>query len=70
MISRRKEHCCGNCGYVERENPRQKMSPMYCTNCNSEHCSEWVKEEDLCPLWVRWSDTTKYYNIATDHGHC
>lgn len=69
MINKSDTKCCGNCGFVEQEYPSRKVTPMYCTNCESEHCSEWVHEDDYCPLWIRWTDSTKYYNIVTDRGY-
>lgn len=56
--------CCGTCAYVEQDDLKAKEAKIYCSNCESERCSEWVEEEDSCPLWVKWTKTTKYYNLA------
>lgn len=65
------EKCCLNCGYREREHPHKQKSRIYCTNINSEKCFRFVKKKDVCPLWVEYTEITKYFTEWTqDYEDC
>lgn len=55
-----KERNCDNCGYVEKES-KSPDAKMYCANCNSPYCSEWVSKDISCEEWIQYTDTTRYY---------
>lgn len=55
------EQNCKTCGYVEREGNSNSLK-MYCTNCKSDYCFNWVSPWGHCPYWIQYTKSTRFYN--------